>query len=140
MPIFKMKGLSLCSLNRKSSLDSWFYNLVQSDIDSLTDFDIGRMLRQDVYLDIAIPKALERLAAEPFCGSMYVGQMMQNFVEALSRNPTNLRNPIYISLSSYVHQAIDHYNWDDIDEFGNVDELKELIVQFYKLFPKRQQS
>ena len=138
--ISKIKGINLCSLSRKSSLDAWFYNLVQCDIDSLTDFDIGRMLRQDVFLDIAIPKALERLAADPFCGSMYDGQMMKNLIEAISRNPTNQKNSFYISLSNYVHQAIDNYNWADCDDTDNIDEFKELVIQFNELFPRDQQN
>lgn len=131
-PIYKIKKLDLCSLNRNSPLDCWFFNLVQKDIVSLNDSDISCMLRQDIYLDIAVPKALEILAVEPFCGPLYNGQVMQNLIDALLRNPVNLKDPIYISLLEHIRLALENKNWNSIDE-AEREELKSLAIQFYEI-------
>lgn len=132
IPIYKIKKLDLCSLNRTSPLGWWFYNLVQKDIVTLNDSDICCMLRQDIYLDIAVPKALEILAVEPFCGPIYNGQMIQNLIDALLRNPINLKDPTYISLLERIRLTLENKNWNSIDE-AECEDLKTLTVQFYRI-------
>ena len=53
--IYTLKRLKLDELKRTSPLGKWFYEMVQKSVDELTLKDVLHMLRQDVYLDIAIP-------------------------------------------------------------------------------------
>lgn len=40
-----------------SSLDEWFYSILDIPINELSIFDISRSIRQDVFLEYALPKA-----------------------------------------------------------------------------------
>ncbi|WP_456071449.1 contact-dependent growth inhibition system immunity protein [Enterobacter quasiroggenkampii] len=41
----------------RSSLDEWFYSIMDIPIDELSIFDISRSIRQDVFLEYVLPRA-----------------------------------------------------------------------------------
>ena len=53
--------------------------MVQKSVDELTLSDVLRMLRQEVYLDIAIPFACTKVLEDPFCGKMYAEEVQQKW-------------------------------------------------------------
>ena len=57
---------------------------------------------------------------------------MQNLIDALLRNPINLKDPIYISLLERIRLTLENKNWNSIDEAERED-LKSLAVQFYRI-------
>ena len=77
--IYALKRLKLDELERTSPLGKWFYEMVQKSVDELTLSDVLRMLRQEVYHDIAIPFACTKVLEDPFCGEMYAEEVQQKW-------------------------------------------------------------
>ena len=65
LEIYRLKGIELKNLKRDSPLDKWFYEMIQKNVNMLTITDISHMLRQEIYLDIAIPLVWEQLFDNP---------------------------------------------------------------------------
>lgn len=85
--IYETKGLRLEDLKRGSALDDWFYEMVQKQVVQLNLLDVSRMLRQEVYLDIAIPAAEHYLRLDPLTGEMYEGQLQELLLRVLEAHP-----------------------------------------------------
>ena len=58
--------------------------------------------------------------------------MIQNLIDALLRNPINLKDPIHISLLKRIRLTLENKNWNSIDE-AECEDLKTLTVQFYRI-------
>lgn len=85
--IFERKGISLNSLERDSSLGNWFYQMVQKKASELSLLDIYHMLRQEMFLDVAMPIAREMIQKDQLCGEMWDGQIMELMDDILKKHP-----------------------------------------------------
>ena len=114
--IYEIKGLNLENLARESPLDQWFYKVVQKQVSQLDLLDISRMLRQEVFLDIAIPVTEQFLLKNPLCGEMYDGQLMELLVRVLEAHPEERYKVRYQMLKERILPDIDWYiTTGDID-------------------------
>lgn len=96
--IYEIKNVDINKLKREMPLDQWFYELVQKKVTELTILDVSRMLRQNVFLDIAIPAAWNLLSEDPLCGEMYEGQLVELLTQTLvSNSEENKRDMILLS-------------------------------------------
>ena len=91
-PIFEIEGIDINHICGDSALDRWFKELVQKKIAELTILDISRMLRQNIFLDIAIPVAKKWIETDPNTGEMYDGQLAE-----LLRNAEKDRGTVLLS-------------------------------------------
>lgn len=129
--IYKIKNLDLSKINKNSSLDKWFYEMIQKNVDGLTLKDISRMLRQEIYLDIALPVAYKMVLSDPFCGEMYVGEMIELLTRVYISYPNEREKNFCTELIQKVQQQSDTFDWGsdyEKEEYGN------LIAQFNSLF------
>lgn len=124
--IYKLKGVELKELKRESPLDEWFYEMVQKSMDMLTIDDISHMLRQEIYLDIAIPLACQQLLNNPLCGEMYDGQMLELLIRVFINNPDLKRGDFYVAFEKKIQRIHGAYNWDN--------EYERLLLKFKELF------
>ncbi len=85
--IYQLKGINLEELKGTSPLDLWFNEMVRKKVDDLTLKDISHMLRQEIYLDIAMPCAYDRIRDNPLCGEMYDGQLSELLLRVLENHP-----------------------------------------------------
>lgn len=122
--IYIKKNLILHKLKLDCPLDEWFYNMVQKSESELDILDISRMLRQKVYLDIAIPLAWERIMENPFCGEMYDGQLLEILLRVLISSTKNDWYRNYILLKKDISIKVEEHEWDSSEE---KEEYKSLI-------------
>lgn len=110
-PIYEIKGVKLDELEREYGLQIWFYNMVQKSIEELTLGDVGRMLRQDVFLDIAIPLAWKYMLADPFDAEMYEGELIVAMTGVVKKYPDMKNFDLYERFVKKVQEQIEKYDW-----------------------------
>ncbi|MBL6707633.1 MAG: hypothetical protein ISQ06_16100 [Planctomycetaceae bacterium] len=59
-----------------SPLDEWYEAIRDTPIDELSDGNLCRACRQQLYLDAIIPIAVSRLRLDPLAGDMYDGELI----------------------------------------------------------------
>lgn len=129
--IYKIKNLDLNKINRDSPLDKWFHEMIQKNVDELTLKDISRMLRQEIYLDIALPIAYKMALSDPFCGEMYVGEMIELLTRVYISYPNERDKNFRTELIQKVQQQSDTFDWGSDYEKS---EYGKLISRFNSLF------
>lgn len=58
-------------------LQKWYNELIEKKVSELEVSDVLRMIRQNVFLDIAISKSVEFLMENPFAGELYEGELLE---------------------------------------------------------------
>ena len=58
-------------------IHEWYYSLINKTYEQLNLVDVTRMIIQNVFLELAIPKAIEFLNDDPFCGERYEGELLE---------------------------------------------------------------
>lgn len=111
--IYMIKNIDIKKLGLNSPLDKWFISLVNKQIEELSVLDISRMLRQEIFPDIAMPVTFERLMENPFEGEMYDGQLLELYIRCLSKYPVYEEREKYIYLCTIASKNIDLYDWAD---------------------------
>lgn len=129
--IYNIKNLDLNKINGDSSLDKWFYEMIQKKVDELTLKDISRMLRQKIYLDIALPIACEMVLSDPFVGEMYVGEMIELLTRVYISYPNEKEKNFCTELIQKVKQQSESFDWGSVYE---KEEYGKLVAQFSSLF------
>ncbi|MCM1500922.1 MAG: contact-dependent growth inhibition system immunity protein [Clostridium sp.] len=129
--IYELKGIKLKDIKQDSPLDKWFYEMVQKKINMLTIGDISRMLRQEVYLDIAVPLAEERLLDDPLCGEMYEGEVIVLLTRVLINHPSAKENVFYMTFEKRIKYMNETHEWDSNYEKA---EYEKIISKFRQLF------
>lgn len=130
-PIYMLKNLKLEDVKTDSPLDKWFYEMIQKDVEQLTVTDVSRMLRQEVYFDIAIPCAWKYVLENPICGEMYAGQMLELLRVGLIKNPNMKEIRLYDKFKVSERNIYDKYEWDNEFEKG---EYIKILEEFQQLF------
>lgn len=111
--IYMIKNIDIQELELNSPLDKWFISLVNKQIEELSVLDLSRMLRQEIFLNIAMPVTFERLLENPFEGEMYEGQLLELYIRCLSKYPIYEERKKYIHLCTIASKNIDLYDWAD---------------------------
>ncbi|WP_406914972.1 contact-dependent growth inhibition system immunity protein [Enterobacter quasiroggenkampii] len=92
-----------------SSLDEWFYSIMDIPIDELSIFDISRSIRQDVFLEYVLPRAEAFLYEDPLAGD-YDGQLLYDISMLTEAQPPSIM-AILKRISAYLSQ-LDKHNLD----------------------------
>ncbi|UAN24189.1 hypothetical protein KGP25_10915 [Enterobacter sp. JBIWA003] len=93
----------------RSSLDEWFYSILDIPIDELSIFDISRSIRQDVFLEYVLPRAEVFLYEDPLAGD-YDGQLLYDISMLTEAQPPSIM-AILKRISTYLSQ-LDKHNFD----------------------------
>lgn len=125
LPIYKIKGVNLDLVKKESPLDKWYYIMIQKFVDELSLLDISRMLRQNIFLDIAIPISWKKLVENPFCGELYDGQLLELIVRVTKQNPGIKHTHFFEQFESDIVKKIEAYEW-------NTGEEKEEYISLVK--------
>lgn len=64
-----------------AGLSLWYDKIRTRKINELTDGDIARFIRQNLYLSFIIPEALRRLNNNPTIGDMYYGEVFNSMAK-----------------------------------------------------------
>ena len=129
--IYQIKKVDLQELKHNSPLDQWFSQVILKPVDGLFVGEIARMLRQGVYLDIAIPCAWNELLNDPFCGEMYDGELLVSLTGGLSDYPQERRNSLYRAFIGEVERQIAAHEWAYAGERAD---FEKYVADFSSLF------
>ncbi|MCR5824224.1 MAG: hypothetical protein K6G60_07330, partial [Lachnospiraceae bacterium] len=58
-------------------LPNWYNHVIEKDIDELDLSDVLKMLRQRLFLKVAVKKTIDFLLVNPFIGELYEGELME---------------------------------------------------------------
>ena len=61
----------------RSTLHEWYNSVIEKTYDQLNVADVTRMLIQKMFLELAVPKAIELMEENPFCGQRYDGELLE---------------------------------------------------------------
>ena len=114
--IYQIKGIKLQELKWMSPLELWFNEMVRKRVEDLTLGDISRMLRQEIYLDIAVPCAYGRLRDNPFCGEMYDGQLLELLLRVLQNHPQERDIGFCRGFFMKAREELERYEWGSDDD------------------------
>lgn len=106
--ILKAQHIDYKPTNR-SSLDEWFYSILDIPINELSIFDISRSIRQDVFLEYVLPRAEVFLNEDPLAGD-YDGQLLYDITMLAEAQPPSIM-AILKRISAYLSQ-LDKHNLD----------------------------
>ncbi|MHC8520808.1 contact-dependent growth inhibition system immunity protein [Rossellomorea sp. H39__3] len=59
------------------ALDEWYNTLLNKDRTELDITDLCRMIQQNIFIEVAIDKAVEVLNHNPLAGDVYDGQLVE---------------------------------------------------------------
>lgn len=99
--------------------------------DELDVDDVAFLLRQKMLVDLAIPKAIEELKKDPYCGTMFGGQMLKNLSE-YGKIPDEYRESAKSILPILEEYAASHdfeFDEDRAEYRGWLDCLKNNLSQ-----------
>lgn len=101
-----------------SSLDEWFYSILDIPIDELSIFDISRSIRQNVFLEYVLLRAEVFLNEDPLAGD-YDGQLLYDIsmlAEAQSPSVIAILKRISAYLSQLDKQQLDRQSIEPIEK------------------------
>ena len=108
------------------SLVTWHNNVINKTIADLTCGDVARMLRQEVFNDLAIDVALKMLEVDPFAGELYIGELAASLLE-VEESALKSRTSEVEKIIKDAKKDINSVTWgypEEKDEFLNI--LKKL--------------
>ena len=121
--IKSLKNIDIRTLKNDCALDSWYNDMIEKTPEELDIADISRMLRQDVFSDIAIPVAWQKLYSNPLSGEMYDGQHLETLLRYLSNHVEQLDAQ---RASNFLKLATDFlavYEWELPEDRQDFEQL-----------------
>ena len=74
-------GVNEIKLNNDStSLEIWFNKMINKTEDELEISDLLRMIRQNLFMDLALNLSIEMLKQNPFIGEYYEGELINHLL------------------------------------------------------------
>lgn len=129
MKIGEVYNLPALYSNDGYSLEQWYMELYNKQVEGLSTLDVIRMLEQNILEELAIKKAIEYLHDDPLAGSKFDGQLMETL---LSTDLNKLNDSIgdIKKLVSDVSLKLNELDWlsvEDKEEFADL--LKDFLIK-----------
>ena len=135
--IEQMKGVRYEGIIIESALTIWYDQIRLKKLCDLTDGDIARCIRQEIFLDYTIDEALYRIALDPFVGEQYDGEIIFNLAK-LDKDfwamNTDILERVEHVIKNIDHNLIDAFEWLSIEEkteYCNI--IRTLLNAFEKM-------
>lgn len=130
--IYEIKNIKLNGLKNECSLDEWYNSMILKKASELNILDISRMLRQDIYADIALPQILKVLYVDPLEGEMYEGQLLELMINYIKSHSEFKDEINYYQLKQTINKEIANIEWDFEEDKKTycdlVEELDRLFI------------
>lgn len=127
MTIGEIYNLPAPHKNDEYSLEQWYVELYNKQIEGISTLDVIRMLEQNILEDLAIKKAVELLQEDPLAGNKFDGQLMETLLSTdmnkLSDSVEDIKK--MVSDVSLKLNELDWLNVEDKEEFADL--LKEFL-------------
>lgn len=104
-------------------LQKWYNQLIDKTIDKINVADVLRMLRQKVFLKLAMLKTIEFLKNNIFIGELYDGELLEKISESDIPLLVPYSNDLKIILKNAIEKGMLHeWSYD-----GEEKEFKKLV-------------
>ncbi|WP_342560578.1 contact-dependent growth inhibition system immunity protein [Psychrobacillus sp. FSL W7-1457] len=108
------------------ALDEWYNTLINKDITELDINDLCRMIKQNIFIELAIDKAIGFLKHNPLEGDVYDGQLLEVLFSVDMENIAEQKEPLKeVLLDVKENVGIDNF-MSDVD----FNEYKDLVEKF----------
>lgn len=77
--ISSLMGIPDDEPDERIPLSIWIDNIKDYKIKELTDGDIAKLIRQEIFLDYIVPEAINRIEKNPLAGSLGDGEILESF-------------------------------------------------------------
>ena len=131
----KIKDIYSCKLeqnldsNKLYNLEIWYNKILEKTYSELTIADVLRMIRQEVFIEIALKKAVDLLKDNPLAGEMYEGELLEKLLnEKIEIIKKRYKEDIKGILKQGKKLA-ENYEWitnDEKNEFLNLIKYNQL--------------
>ena len=131
----KIKDIYSCKLEQNSdsnkvyNLEIWYNKLLEKTYSELTVADVLRMIRQEVFVEIALKKAIDILKNNPLVGEMYEGELLEKVLKEEIETITKKYNEDIKMILKKAKEKAENYEWitnDEKNDFLN-------LIKYYKL-------
>ncbi|KQU63311.1 hypothetical protein ASG66_02550 [Bacillus sp. Leaf406] len=103
-------------------LDEWYNTLLNKDCTELDINDLCRMIQQDIFIEIAVDKAVKVLKRNPLAGDVYDGQLVEVLLSVDMEKITEQREPLNeVLLDVRNNVEIDHFM--SVEDFNGYHDL-----------------
>lgn len=126
-------GLKEDTSGFKSSLVTWYNEVIKKTYADLDARDVSKMMRQNILREIAIDKAIEILQEDPFIWELYDGDVLIttiNFLNIIDINRNNNRKKL-TSIIEISEESASKFEWTSDkakkDFNKSIAKLKELL-------------
>lgn len=128
-------------------LQIWYNQLIDKKISEINILDVLRMIRQDMFTEIAVDKCMEYLRLDPFDGELYDGQVIEHLAELdmsyLSKYQNELEDILRKALADdlgFINRYGQPNEWDRKGLEEEKKELNEVIIKFLDKIHKYKES
>lgn len=127
-------------VDERIPLSIWFETILATKLKDLSDGDLAKMIRQQIYIKSVTPEALKRLKANPIAGYLGDGELLESLLSVESdtwKEASEIKHTVLVFLEEFI--ALFHANQlifpEDEDRFSNED--REEYLQHLLTFKKR---
>ena len=113
-------------LSTQSPLDKWFLEMIDKSEDDLSIKDLSHMLRQGVFLEVAVQKSWIELKNDPLAGEMYDGELLKLLIRVLKENKQYQRIEDYNEFMDNIKNS--SHVWENSYEKEEYEKLLEQLV------------
>lgn len=121
----KIKEYYDCQYDKEEAypLQKWYNQLIDKTKNELTIADVLRMMRQELFVDLAMERAMVFLEDDIFTGEAYEGQLL----EGLSRISTSYLTPYSDRLNALLKIALDKSELHEWSYEGEREEFEQIV-------------
>jgi len=131
--LYQIKGIDLRGLKQQCDLDQWYAELVHKSIDELSMLDLSRMLRQEIFPDLAVPLVWNALIANPFAGEMYEGQLLEILLRFLRKHPGQMEGDAYQKFAFSLQHELEFHVWESDEDRIEYEKVVRALDKLFSL-------
>lgn len=118
------------SVTKIYSLPAWHNRVIDKTVSELDELDVARMMRQDVFVECAVERALEFLREDPFAGELADAE----FLVKMSKLDNKYLMPYKKELRELFLRAVEEKEEFEWMSEGNKEDFEKIIPTFLKKF------
>jgi hypothetical protein len=126
MKIRDIYQISLKEVQSKYALDIWYTNLINKTVSEIDTNDMCKMIKQNIFKELAINKAIDVLELNPLTGDVYDGQLL----ELLFSDGTEIIKAYKERLSKLLMETKENLDIDDFICEEDCNQFRVLVEKF----------
>ena len=108
------------------ALDEWFNTLINKEITNLDIIDLCRMIKQNIFIELAIDRAIEHLELNSLEGDVYCGQLLE-VLFAVDMDKISEHKELLKVILMDVKENVEIDNFMSVEDYN---EYKDVVEKF----------